>query len=114
MPVSYTHLDVYKRQQQPNNLLVKMTNHAPQTTEQVRISILIDGQEKPIRVGDFEAGSTMIDTIPVVLKSRGAHKITLKISDYPVQFDDEYHVALHVPDTIIALNICLLYTSRCV
>ncbi|MBK8546019.1 MAG: BatA domain-containing protein [Saprospiraceae bacterium] len=91
--------------QQPNNLLVKMTNHAPQTTEQVRISILIDGQEKPIRVGDFEAGSTMIDTIPVVLKSRGAHKITLKISDYPVQFDDEYHVALHVPDTIIALNI---------
>jgi hypothetical protein len=90
---------------QPNNLLVKMTNHAPQTTEQVRISFLLDGQEKPIRVTDFEKGSSMIDTIPVVLKSRGVHKITVKISDYPVQFDDEYHVALHVPDTIIALNI---------
>lgn len=91
--------------QESNKLLVKMTNHAPQATEQVRLSIFLDDQEKPINIRSFEAGSSNIDTIPVVLKSRGFHQITIKISDYPVQFDDKYYVVVKVPDTIKALNI---------
>lgn len=90
---------------QPNKLLVKLTNHAPQSAEEVRLSVLQDGQEKPINIRSLAPGSSTIDTIPVVLKSRGAHKLTVKISDYPVQFDDEYFLVLNVPDSIIALNI---------
>lgn len=90
---------------QPNYLFVKMTNHSSRATEQVRLSLFQDGQEKPIRIHEFEAGGTRVDTIPVVLSTRGTHKLVLKISDYPVQFDDTYSVVLDAPDSVQALRI---------
>ncbi|MFZ1704640.1 MAG: BatA domain-containing protein [Saprospiraceae bacterium] len=91
--------------QQTNFLLVKIKNYSSNSTEQVRLSFFLDGQEKPINISSLEAGTSKIDTIPVVLNSRGAHEISVKISDFPVQFDDQYYAVLHVPDTIMALNI---------
>jgi hypothetical protein len=90
---------------QPNRIMVRMTNHAPEESEQVRLSLFQDGQEKPLSIFSMDAGASRTDTIPVVLPSRGIHPLVFTVSDYPVQFDDTYYAVLQVPDTIIALNI---------
>ena len=90
---------------QPNRVMVKMTNYAPEVSEQVRLSFFQDGQEKPLTIFSLDAGASRTDTIPVVLPSRGIHPVIFRVSDYPVQFDDTYYAVMQVPDTIIALNI---------
>lgn len=90
---------------QPNKVMVKITNYAPETSEQVRLSLFQDGQEKPLNIFSLDAGASRTDTIPVVFTSRGIHQVVFRVSDYPVQFDDSYFAVMHVPDTITALNI---------
>ena len=90
---------------QNNKLLVKITNHSDEAVEGVRLSMIKDGQEKPEGVFNIPARTSLNDTINVSLLKAGWHKAELKLSDYPVQFDDRYFIALNVPENIKVLAI---------
>jgi len=90
---------------QNNKLLVKITNQSDEEVEGVRLSMLKDGQEKPEGIFNIPPRTSVNDTINLSLLKAGWHKAELKISDYPVQFDDRYLVALNVPENIKVLAI---------
>lgn len=90
---------------QSNKLLVKITNHSDEAVEGIRLSTLKDGQEKPEGIFNIPARTSVNDTINLSLLKAGWHTAELKISDYPVQFDDRYFIALNVPEDIKVLAI---------
>lgn len=90
---------------QSNKLVVRVTNHSDEVAEGVRLSMQKDGQEKPEGIFDIKANSSITDTINITLLKAGWHRAEVKVSDYPIQFDDTYYVALHVPENIKVLAI---------
>lgn len=90
---------------QNNKLVVKISNHSDSKAEGIRLSIKKDGQEKPEGVYDIEPQKSIIDTINITILKPGWHKAEVKISDYPVQFDDIYYIAFNVAEKINVLSL---------
>ncbi len=90
---------------QKNKLVARITNHGKTTAEGVRLSIVQNGQEKPEGTFDISPGESITDTINITILKSGWHRADIKVSDYPIQFDDIYHVALSVPENINVLSI---------
>ncbi len=90
---------------QTNKLLVKFTNHSDDPVEDVKASLIKDGQEKPIGLINIEARSSTIDTVAIAILKSGVHEAKIKISDFPVQFDDEFFFSFLVKETVKVLSI---------
>ena len=90
---------------QTNKLLVRITNHGEETVENVRLSIASNGQEKPEGRLTIPSGNSITDTINYSIFNTGWQTAEIKISDYPVQFDDSYWVSFYVEEEIDILVI---------
>jgi len=90
---------------QPNSLLVRIRNNSDEAAEQIKVSIRSGNQEKPIDIIDIPGNESIIDTVSFSVAKAGWTEATVKISDYPVQFDDNYYISFYVPDTIKTLII---------
>lgn len=90
---------------QSNRLLVQIRNYGEETAEKIRLSILKDGQEKPEGQLTIAPKSTIIDTITLSILTPGWHTAQIKISDYPVQFDDNYWISFYVDEILDVLVI---------
>ncbi|MFZ1559368.1 MAG: BatA domain-containing protein, partial [Saprospiraceae bacterium] len=90
---------------QNNKLVVRIKNNSGEDAEQVKLSFRKDGQEKPIGIRDIPANSSITDTVVVTVDKSGWQQCVVNVTDYPVQFDDDYFIAFDVPDTIKALFI---------
>jgi len=90
---------------QNNKLVVRIKNNSGENAEQVKISFKKEGQEKPIGIRDIPANSYITDTVVINIDKSGWHNCIVNVTDYPVQFDDEYYISFEVPDTIKALVI---------
>jgi hypothetical protein len=90
---------------QTNALIVKVTNYTDENIENVKISLKLDGQEKPVGLLNIKAKSSVEDTVNITVLRTGWHEAELTITDYPVQFDDHYFFTFNVPATINVLSI---------
>jgi hypothetical protein len=90
---------------QPNLLVVKVRNWSTQATENIRLSIKYDGEDKPLGTLSIPAQSYVIDTVNVSISEAGWQKAELAITDYPVQFDDRYSFSFNVAEFFNVLVI---------
>ncbi len=90
---------------QNNALVVRLHNYGDDDVESVKLSILKDGQERPIGLMDVAAGSSATDTINLSIATTGTHQAEIKILDYPIQFDDSYFISFEVAEKINILSI---------
>lgn len=90
---------------QPANLLVKLSNRSEEAAEEVRLSLRHDGQAKPVGAISIPARSTRLDTVSFNILHAGWHEAKLSLTDYPVQFDDDYYLSFHVAERINVLSI---------
>lgn len=90
---------------QPANLLVRLSNRSDEEVSDVRLSLRHDGQTKPVGAISIPARSTRLDTVSFTILHPGWHEARLSITDYPVQFDDDYYLAFHVAERIEVLAI---------
>lgn len=90
---------------QANPLVVRITNYTNENVENVKLSVKLDGQEKPIGLLNLKANSSKEDTVNITVLRTGWHEAELAITDYPVQFDDHYFFTFNVPSTINVLTI---------
>ena len=88
-----------------NRLIVKVRNHGTDPLENIRLSIEMDGQEKPIGTISIPANGTTVDTANITVLKTGWQLAKLKITDYPIQFDDEYFIAFEVSKEVNVLVI---------
>ena len=100
-PVSYTHLDVYKRQ-----LLLTINSISPQSST-TKTVVKLDNQIIKTPNGK---------SYEITLTNSTHELITIHISDPITKAVTllEYPIHITQEDIIGKLNTCLLYTSRCV
>jgi hypothetical protein len=90
---------------QPASLLVKMSNRSDVESEEVRLSLLHDGQNKPVGAVRIPARGTRLDTVSFTILHPGWHEARLSLTDYPIQFDDDYFMSFYVAERINVLSI---------
>lgn len=90
---------------QPANLLVKLSNRSDEDASDIRLSLRHDGQTKPVGAVSIPTRSTRIDTVSFTILHPGWHEARLSVTDYPVQFDDDYYLAFYVAERINVLAV---------
>ncbi len=90
---------------QTNPLIVKVRNLSDEDMEDVRLNLTLDGQVKPLGNLSVKARSAAYDTVNVTILKTGWHEANLSITDFPVQFDDNYYFTFYVAEKINILSI---------
>ncbi|MBC7777064.1 MAG: BatA domain-containing protein [Phycisphaerae bacterium] len=90
---------------QPAKLLVKLSNRSDDDATDLRLSLRHDGQTKPVGAISIPARSTRLDTVSFTILHPGWHEARLSVTDYPVQFDDDYYLAFYVAERINVLAV---------
>ena len=90
---------------QTSRLVVKVTNYSADKVENIKVTNEVDGQEKPVSTIELEPGQSVYDTANITILSTGWHRVVARITDFPVQFDDDYHLAFYVDEDIRVLAI---------
>lgn len=90
---------------QNNLLMVRLRNYTDEDLDNVRLSLRYEEQTKPEGVITIPARSSVIDSVFLNVTQPGLQRATLSITDFPVQFDDDYHVAFRVAEKVRVLNI---------
>lgn len=91
--------------QQANALNIRVRNYGAQDVENVRLSIIRQGQEQPVGTLTIAALSAVVDTFTLVPSQGGWQNVEVKVSDYPVTFDDSYHLSYEVVEKIDVLTL---------
>ena len=90
---------------QNNRLLVRIRNYSNEDLDNVRLTVGYNGQEKPEGILAIPAKSSVIDSVNINVNQGGWQEVTLGITDFPVQFDDDYLLAFQVAEKIKVLLI---------
>lgn len=90
---------------QPANLLVKLSNRSDEEVTDIRLSLRHDGQTKPVGSLNIPARSSKLDTVSFTILHPGWHEAKVSVTDYPVQFDDDYYASFYVAERINVLSI---------
>ncbi len=88
---------------QNNALLVRLRNYSDTEVDNVRLSVQYRNQTKPEGVVTLPAGGQLIDTVYLNVGESGLQEATLNITDYPIQFDDDYHITFEVLERVAVL-----------
>jgi hypothetical protein len=86
-------------------MYVKISNRGNDDAETVRVSLRHDGQSKPVGTASVPAHASKIDTVNFTILHTGWHEAKLSLTDYPVQFDDDYYFSFYVAERINVLAI---------
>ena len=90
---------------QPANLLVKISNRSDEEASDIRLSLMHDGQTKPVGAVNIPANGSLLDTVSFTILHPGWHESRLSLTDYPVQFDDDYFLTFYVAERINVLTV---------
>lgn len=90
---------------QNNLLLVRVRNYGDEELDNVRLTLNYNGQNKPEGTLTIPADAYVTDSVYLNITTPGVGQATLKITDYPVQFDDNYHITFRTADKVRVLNI---------
>lgn len=89
----------------PNRLFVKVQNWSDNDAENVQLTVRQDGAVKPVGSLDIPGNSSVIDTVLLTVLQPGYQRVALKITDFPIQFDDTYYLSFEVKEQIQSLII---------
>ncbi len=90
---------------QTNTLVVRVQNHSDQQEDNIRLSLQHEGQVKPVGTLSIPPRSSVTDTVNITILKTGWQDAELKITDFPVQFDDSYYFTFNVARQIQVLVI---------
>jgi hypothetical protein len=90
---------------QTSALFFSIHNYAPEDADNIRVTISIDGQERPEGTLDISSGQVKIDTAMITVLKTGWHAVVIRISDFPVTFDDSYFMSFEVAEHLNILCI---------
>ncbi len=92
-----------------NALNITLTNHSQESADNVQLSLLYEDQTRPLGTVSIPPLTTITDTAAMTINNTGWHDAEVRIEDYPVTFDDTYHIAFQLKQQI---NILSIYESQ--
>ena len=90
---------------EPVEVVVLLTNYGDADAESVRLSAVVDGNTQPFGLRAVPARATVRDTVTLSVTQAGYTRAELRITDFPIEFDDRYYVAFEVRDRLEVLVI---------
>ncbi|BDS12065.1 BatA domain-containing protein [Aureispira anguillae] len=90
---------------QPNPLVVKVRNLSDREIPNVRMSLYIDNQTRPVGTLTIPAQTSVYDTIDIPVLRTGWHEAKLTITDFPIEFDNDYYFTFNVDEQVDILQI---------
>ncbi|MEO6132706.1 MAG: BatA domain-containing protein [Saprospiraceae bacterium] len=90
---------------QTSPLLFSIHNYTSEDADNIRVSVSLDGQERPEGTVDIAGGKIKIDTSFITVLTTGWHELAIRISDFPVIFDDAYYLTFYVEQNLKILSI---------
>lgn len=90
---------------EPIEIVVALTNHGDDDAESVRLAATVEGNAQPFGLRRVPAGRTVLDTVALSSARAGWTRAELRITDFPIEFDDRYYVALEVRAALSVLAI---------
>jgi len=89
----------------PNRLFVKIRNWSDASADNLQLSMRKDGVVKPLSSVDIAPNASMIDTVIINVLEAGIQEIELRITDFPITFDDNYYITFDLKQKIPTLSI---------
>ncbi len=90
---------------QATRLFVKITNASDADVEKSRLALRVNNEVKAINEFSVDPNSSIVDTIAFTVAQTGWNSGLVKISDYPITFDDNYYIAFNAVDKINVMVI---------
>ena len=90
---------------QPNALIVKIKNNAETEASNLRLSLTLNGELRPGGILNIPANNTVYDTINVTINKTGWYEAKLNLTDYPIEFDNDYYFTFYVKEKVNVLEI---------
>ena len=90
---------------EPVELLVELTNHGDADAEAVRVSARAGGRQQPFGTKAVPARTSVVDTLRLAGARAGWNDVAIEITDFPIEFDDRYHVSFPVRERLRVLAI---------
>jgi hypothetical protein len=91
--------------EQTENLRVRLINTGEEAKEQVSVELIINGAQKAVTLVDVPAKSSAEAELVYTHTEPGTSSGTVRISDYPISFDDTYHFGYEVLGALDILGI---------
>ena len=89
----------------PNKLFIRVRNWGTQRAENIQLTVRRDGETRPIGSVDIDPSGMVLDTTFITIRQPGWHQLVVQLTDFPVQFDDEYYLSFQVKQKIDLLVI---------
>jgi hypothetical protein len=90
---------------QPSRLVVQVSNLSDEAVEEVRLSLKLNGQVKPVGNLNLAANETYFDTVNITPVQAGWQEAEISITDYPINFDDVYYFTFNVQQSVKVLTL---------
>jgi len=90
---------------QPNALIVKIKNHSEVEMPALRVSLTLDGQQRPEGSVAIAPNGVYYDTVNVTVLKTGWHSAQINVTDFPIEFDNDYYFSFYVAEKISVLEV---------
>ena len=90
---------------QNNRLFVKIHNYGQTDQNKLRLSLQLNGENRPIGSLDVPANSSIYDTISLNLNKTGWYLAELQLTDFPIEFDNSYRFSFYVKEKLRLLEL---------
>jgi len=84
-------------------LQIRLVNNSPENREAIPVKLILNGVQKALASLSVAAGQSSISSLKFKIEKPGFHQATLKISDFPVVYDDAFYFSFLVPPKIKVL-----------
>jgi hypothetical protein len=86
-------------------IFAKVKNGSGIDLENQSVSLLLDGNQKAIQTFSCKENSSEIVEFQIQVNDGNWHKASVKITDFPISFDDEYYFTFKVSDEVNILQV---------
>ena len=89
----------------PEELFVKIINTGNEEVENIPVKFTVNGAQRALTSVDIAANSNVTSVLSFSVNEPGWQKAVVNITDYPVTFDDDYHLAFNAASQINVLSV---------
>jgi hypothetical protein len=95
----------YREKGKSDNIQLSIRNFSNGRVENLPVKLTVDGAQRGLGSATAGPDSTFNTAISFTASGSGYHSGSLKITDYPVVFDDEFFFSYRIPEKISILTI---------
>lgn len=90
---------------QPNSLVVKIQNLGEVEASNIRLALTLNGELRPIGTLTIPPLTAVYDTVNVTISKTGWYEAKLNVTDFPIEFDNDYFFTFYVKEKVDILEI---------